>query len=133
MKISDDNYASLSIKVEEMCGVTMYDQKDSKLFHKLLEISWGGIELPYNDLVYGEPLTSAIARLGMYHVYDYINLTYRVMVPPFLLNYIGRNSISIISMSLCEDKGTRLESIARRIFFLRCLIDKSPDNWTSVG
>ena len=106
---------------------------DYKLLISCLELSWAGIFLSQFSTLLGEPLTSVIARLGIYtknHPKD--PRLVRLVVPLYLIRYLNPTAKSLIAISEHEDSASRLECGFRRVLHMRfSLLD--PNSWSDVG
>lgn len=68
-------------------------------------------------------------------MYQLVNVrmeTFRIIAPKFLFDDLERNNKSLCAIAQYEDKGGRLESAARRAFFIRCSSTLPIINWTSL-
>lgn len=109
-----------------------FGEEDAQLFIRCLELSWAEIYLPDSASVCDTPLTSAIARLGIFtehHPEDPHLL--RLKVPNYLSRAHNPSIRSIVAIAQYDDAGSRLECGFRRVFHLRFSL--SPQSWDAAG
>jgi hypothetical protein len=82
-------------------------------------------------MINDEPITSMMARLGIFRQDCECNIRFQLLVPPFILKLLLPSIRSILAISEYVDKGSQLESGFRRILLLRFLF-KPCSSWTDV-
>ena len=127
-----DFYEHIAIQIKSVCKVSTYQESDTKLYYRLLEISWAGFEISKLATINEELISSVIARLGMYQLLNKSTEMFRIIIPNFLIDQVEQQGRSLFAIAQYEDNGGRLESAARRSFFIRCSITK-PTTWKSLN
>lgn len=126
----------LIFAVRNICqnGLSLLTKEDETIFRRIVEFSWCGIALQNSTVIDNEPLTSIMARLGLFRGPAVSIDMFTIVVPHYVLDYYSNypsiNSLMVISTQ--DNPGSRLECGFRRILRLRFQLSPCA-NWSDVG
>jgi hypothetical protein len=104
---------------------------DWSCFRRCVELSWTGISFTDDTMINNEPITSLIARLGIFRQNLECGIRFQLLVPPFVLKSLLPSIPSILMVSEHVDKVSLLESGFPRILLFRFLFEPCP-TWTDM-
>ncbi len=126
----------LRVAVRNVCqaGLSLLTQEDEVIFRRCVEFSWCGIELHNNTVLHNEPITSVMARLGLFRGPTQSLDLFTIVVPQYLLDYYSNfpSVNSMMAISNQDNAGSRLECGFRRVLRLRFQLDPC-SSWKDIG
>jgi hypothetical protein len=130
-----DELSALLNTLRLVCPQAM-SPDDTDNFRRCTELSWAGMHFTDDSMIFNEPITSLMARVGIFRQIDTRGRdhnSFKLLIPLFMLHSHMPSAHSLLAIKEYEDKGSRLECGFRRILHLRFAISTRNVCWADVG